>query len=167
MKVKKAGSLYFTIAAVTLVVSWVLYFFKFHDPIFPFLIIAGWVNLILALTFIFLAMGFLRFTGRVEKGRDFTHTTTIVTDGIYAIVRHPLYLGWLLLYPAVIFLSQNWFVTIIGCLGSACMVQISRLEDASLIEKFGDTYINYLESAPRLNFITGIFKLLKKKKSVE
>ena len=166
MKMKKADSLYFTTASVTLIVSWLLYFFKFHDPIFPLLIIAGWVNLILALTFIFLAMGFLRFTGRVENGRDFTHTTTIVTDGIYAIVRHPLYLGWLLLYPAVIFLSQNWLVIIIGCLGSASMVQIARLEDASLIEKFGHTYINYLESVPRLNFITGIFRLLKTKKPV-
>ena len=163
MKMKKADSLYFTIASVTLVVSWLLYFFIFHDPIFPLLIIVGWVSLILGLIFIFLAMGFLHFTGRVEKGRDFTHTTTMVTDGIYAIVRHPLYLGWLLLYPAVIFLSQNWLVTIIGFLGSACMVQISRLDDAGLIEKFGEPYISYLESVPRLNFFKGIFKLLKKK----
>ena len=162
MKTNKAGSFYFTNASVTLVVSWLLYFFKFHDPIFPFLIIVGWVNLMLGLTFIFLAMGFLRFTGRVEKGRDFTHTTTLVTDGIFAIVRHPLYLGWLLLYPAVIFLSQNWLVIIIGCLGSICMVQIARLDDESLIEKFGDPYINYLESVPRLNFFEGILKLLKK-----
>ena len=162
MKIKKTDSLYFTIASVTLVVSWLLYFFKFHDSIFPFLIIIGWINLILGLIFIFLAMGFLRFTGRVEKGRDFTHTTTLVTDGIFAIVRHPLYLGWLLLYPAVIFLSQNWLVIIIGCLGSICMVQIARLDDESLIEKFGDPYINYLESVPRLNFFEGILKLLKK-----
>jgi len=163
MKTKKADSLYFTIASVTLIVSWLLYFFKFHDPIFPLLIIAGCANLILGLIFIFLAMGFLRFTGRVEKGKDFTHTTTVVTDGIYAIVRHPLYLGWLLLYPAVIFLSQNWLVTIIGCSGSICMVQIARLDDASLIEKFGDSYISYLESVPQLNFIAGILNLLKKK----
>ena len=160
---KKADSLCFTIASVTLFVSWLLYFFKFHDPIFPLLIIVGWVNLILGLIFIFLAMGFLRFTGRVENGKDFTHTTTMVTDGIYAVVRHPLYLGWLLLYPAVIFLSQNWLVTIIGCIGSACMVQITQLDDASLIEKFGEPYIGYLESVPRLNFIEGILKLLKKK----
>ena len=163
MKIKKTDSLYFTIAAVALVGSWLLYFFKFHDPIFPFLIIVGWVNLILGLTFIFLAMGFLRFTGRVEKGRDFTHTTTLVTDGIFAIVRHPLYLGWLLLYPAVIFLSQNWLVIMMGCLGSICMIQIARLDDESLIEKFGDPYISYLESVPRLNFFEVILKLLKKK----
>ena len=86
----------------------------------------------------------------------------MVTNGVYAIVRHPLYLGWLLLYPAVIFLSQNWIVTIIGCLGTTCMVQIARLDDASLIEKFGDSYISYLESVPRLNFITGILNLLNK-----
>ena len=163
MKMKKDGSLYFTIAAVTLIASWLLYFLKYHDPIFPICVIVGWVNLILGLTFIFLAMGFLRFTGRVEKGRDFTHTTAMVTNGVYAIVRHPLYLGWLLLYTAVIFLSQNWLVTIIGCLGTTSMVQIARLVDTSLIEKFGDTYKNYLESVPRLNFLAGILNQLKKK----
>jgi len=162
LKIKKDSSLYFTIATVTLIASWLLYFIKYHDQIFLILIIAGWVSLILGLTFIFLAMGFLRFTGRVEKGRDFTHTTTMVTNGVYAIVRHPLYLGWLLLYPAVIFLSQNWIITIIGCLGTTCMVQIARLDDASLIEKFGDSYISYLESVPRLNFIAGILNLLNK-----
>lgn len=36
MKMKKADSLYFTIASVTLVVSWLLYFFKFHGPIFHY-----------------------------------------------------------------------------------------------------------------------------------
>jgi len=163
MKTKKDGSLYFTIAAITLIASWLLYFFKFHDPIFPILILAGWINLILGLTFIFLAMGFLRFTGRVEKGRDFTHTTTMVTNGVYAIVRHPLYLGWLLLYLSVILLSQHWLVAIIGCIGTTCMIQIARLDDASLIEKFGDSYISYLESVPRLNFLAGILNLFIKK----
>ncbi len=43
------------------------------------------------------------------------------------------------------------------------MVQIARLDDASLIEKFGDSYISYLESVPRLNFITGILNLLESK----
>jgi protein-S-isoprenylcysteine O-methyltransferase Ste14 len=43
------------------------------------------------------------------------------------------------------------------------MVQIARLGDASLIEKFGDPYISYLESVPRLNFIAGILRLFKKK----
>jgi protein-S-isoprenylcysteine O-methyltransferase Ste14 len=165
MKTKMVGSLYFTITAVTLITSWLLYFFKLHDPIYHLLVIAGWVNLILGLTFIFLAMGFLRFTGRVEKGRDFTHTTAMTTDGVYEIVRHPLYLGWLLLYPAVIFLSQNWLVIIMGCLGSACMVQIARLEDASLIEKFGNPYKKYMNTVPRLNFFEGILKLLKRNKS--
>jgi protein-S-isoprenylcysteine O-methyltransferase Ste14 len=165
MKIKTVGSLYFTIAAVTLIASWYLYFIIFHDPIFPSLVIIGWVNLILGLTFIFLAIGFLRTTGRAEKGRDFTHTTTMITDGIYAIVRHPLYLGWLLLYPAVIFLSQNWLVVILGCSGCICMVQIARLEDVTLIEKFGDPYKKYLNAIPRLNFLIGIIKLIKKNNS--
>ena len=50
-----------------------------------------------------------------------------------------------------------------GCLGSICMIQIARLDDESLIEKFGDPYISYLESVPRLNFFEGILNLLKKK----
>jgi len=92
----KKSTLYFAMAGVLLVLTWLLYFFLLHIPVLQWLVYAGWVILAIGLVFIFLPMVVLHSKGKPEEGKDFAHTTTIVDSGIYAIVRHPLYLGWLL-----------------------------------------------------------------------
>ena len=160
----KKGTLYFATAGVLLASSWLLYFFLLHNPVVQWLVYAGWAILAVGLVFIFLPMVVLRSKGRPEKDKDFTHTTTIVDSGIYAIVRHPLYLGWLLMYIAVILFSQHWLIVIMGILGIVCMYLISRQEDQRLIEKFGDTYERYMKSVPAMNVLAGIIRPLRRRK---
>lgn len=158
------GTLYFSVAGVLLVSTWLLYLLLLHNPVVQWLVYAGWAILAIGLVFIFLPMVILRRKGRPEKDKAFTDTTTIVDSGIYAIVRHPLYLGWLSMYIAVILFSQHWLIVIIGIMGVVCMYQISRQEDQRLIEKFGDPYIRYMESVPTMNVLAGIIRLLKRRK---
>lgn len=132
------GSVCFPAAGILLVSTWLLFFYKLHDPSVMWLFYTGWVTLIVGLLFIFLAIITLRSKGRQEKGNDFTQTTIMVDKGVYAVVRHPLYLGWLLMYAAAFFFSQHWLVMILAVLGIACMFRISKQEDRSLINKFGD-----------------------------
>ena len=160
----KKSSLYFSAAGVLLVSTWLLYFFLLHSPVVQWLVYAGWTILAIGLVFIFLPMVILRQKGRPGKDKAFTDTTTIVDSGIYAIVRHPLYLGWLLMYIAVILFSQHWLIVIMGVIGVVCMYQISRQEDQRLIEKFGDPYIRYMGSVPAMNVLAGIIRLLKRRK---
>jgi protein-S-isoprenylcysteine O-methyltransferase Ste14 len=160
----KKDTLYFATASVLLVSTWLLYFFLLHNPVLQWLVYAGWAILAVGLVFILLPMVVLRSKGKPEKGKDFTHTTTIVSSGIYAIVRHPLYLGWSLMYVAVIFFSQHWLIVIMGVLGTACMYLISRQEDQHLIGKFGDTYERYMKSVPAMNVLAGIMRLLRRRK---
>jgi protein-S-isoprenylcysteine O-methyltransferase Ste14 len=160
----KKSALYFALAGILLVSTWLMYFFLLHYPILQWLVYAGWVILAAGFVFIFPPMVFLRSKGKLEKGKDFAHTTIIVDSGIYAIVRHPLYLGWLLMYVAVILFSQHWLVAILGILGVVCMYLISRQEDQHLIEKFGDTYKGYMKSVPAMNIMAGIIRLLRRRK---
>jgi len=160
----KKSTLYFATAGVLLASSWLLYFFLLHDPFVEGLVYVGWVMLAVGLVFILLSMVVLRSKGKPGKGRDFTHTTTIVDKGIYAIVRHPLYLGWLLMYAAVILFSQHWLIAIMGILGIVCMCLIARQEDRFLIRKFGDAYEKYMKSVPALNVLAGIIRLLRHQK---
>lgn len=90
-----------------------------------------------------------------------TIAATFVPAIINAVVRHPLYLGWLLMYVAVILFSQHWLILIMGVLGIVCMVLISRDEDQLLVEKFGDPYRGYMESVPALNVLVGLVRLLR------
>jgi protein-S-isoprenylcysteine O-methyltransferase Ste14 len=121
-----------------MVAAWMLYFVRFHDPAFQLIVYAGWAVLVAGLALIFSSMFYLRTRGQPEEGGDFTQTTQLVQSGLYAVVRHPLYLGWLLMYLAAMFLSQHWIVAVLALLGMASMVLIVRQEDRFLIERFGD-----------------------------
>ncbi|MGC9332703.1 MAG: hypothetical protein ACP5JJ_01030 [Anaerolineae bacterium] len=63
--------------------------------------IVAWL---VAMVLIFLPMLTLHRKGQVPSGESFVRTETLVDSGIYALVRHPLYLGWVLMY-LVIFCS--------------------------------------------------------------
>ncbi len=155
------STLYFSTASVLLVATWVLYFLLWHDPLLQWLTYTGWAILVVGLMLIVLAMATLRRKGRPGKGESFTQTTAIVDSGVYAVVRHPLYLGWLLMYVAVMLFSQHGLVVLMGLLGIVCMYLICRDEDQHLIEKFGDGYREYMQAVPALNIIVGIIRRLR------
>ena len=111
---------------------------------------------------ILMAMSNLRKRGEPKEARDFTSTTEIVKHGIYSYVRHPLYLGWFLAYPAAMLVSQHWLIVGLGVIGMASMVQITRNADTRLVAKFGPEYEEYMEEVPRLNIVSGIARKLKR-----
>ena len=114
-------------ASALLVVAWLLYLLRLHDPASPALVYAGWAVMAGGYILMFLSIRTLRTQGKRKAGQDFTHTTRVVEHGIYAAVRHPLYLGWLLMYVAAMFFSQHWLVLILALLGSGCVYGIARL----------------------------------------
>jgi len=148
----------FPIAGFTLAMCWLLFLFYFNEPFSHVLFILGNVVIFNGVLLILLSMITLRKKGELDRGKDFTATTTIVKDGVFSLVRHPLYLGWLLLYPAAMLVSQHWLICIIGVIGIASMVQITETADFQLTIKFGSEYEAYTRDVPRLNIISGIFR---------
>jgi protein-S-isoprenylcysteine O-methyltransferase Ste14 len=94
----------------------------------------------------------------------FRRVRVLVDNGIYAVVRHPLYLGWILsIFVATIFFYQHWLFVVIGALGMVSVYLISRQEEYHNIEKFGDAYRDYMKRVPRMNFLTGIVRMLRRR----
>jgi len=95
------------------------------------------------------------------RGRGISN---IVDSGIYGVVRHPLYLGAMIMFFSHIFLGQNWIVigTIVALV---CCYLIILLDEEKNLEKFGDDYKRYMEKVPRTNFVVGIIRLLRRRKS--
>jgi len=91
----------------------------------------------------------------------------IVDSGIYGIVRHPMYLGAIIMFFSHIFLSQSWIVAIGTIVAIVCCYLIILSGDEGNIEKFGDDYKRYMRKVPRTNFVLGIIRLLRQKKEVE
>ena len=156
----KGGFLYY-IAGALLVLAYSLLWFLDTPAGVQLLRYIGGGILVVGIVLIFLPRFAFRSKGKPEKEKDWTETTVVVDTGIYAVVRHPLYLGWLLMYVALILLSQHWLTVIIGIPGMVCVYLISRQEDQRLIEKFGDDYKHYMQKVPRMNLLAGIIRLVR------
>ncbi len=89
-------------------------------------------------------------------GQNFSTTLTIqrdqtlVVQGPYHWVRHPMYTSFVLLWVGFFFISTNWFIGLTGMLGFvwAIVVRTPR-EEQMMIERFGDDYIAYMKRTGR------------------
>ncbi|MFZ3385394.1 MAG: isoprenylcysteine carboxylmethyltransferase family protein [Candidatus Methanoperedens sp.] len=83
-------------------------------------------------------------------------TDSIISSGLYKIVRHPLYLSGIILGIGLVLLSlsaSSLSQLIEAVLGMLCLFFASRTEDNYNIEKFGNQYVEYMRKVPALNFL--------------
>jgi protein-S-isoprenylcysteine O-methyltransferase Ste14 len=72
---------------------------------------------------------------------------TLVTDGIYRLVRHPMYLSQLLWALAQILLMQNWLAEPINLLFFIPFYFLRSLaEEKMMLDRFGDQYRVYMQN---------------------
>ena len=80
-----------------------------------------------------------------------THRTeTIVTTGVYSIVRHPQYLGGLLAHVGISFLLSAQYSLLLTSLMVVLIYLISKKEEEELIREFGKEYEDYKKKVPML-----------------
>ena len=82
----------------------------------------------------------------------------LITNGLYSVVRHPSYSGTILMNIAYLcFFRTLWLIPLI-CVFAVLWYLEARHEERTLIEKFGESYQNYIRA-------TGMFfpKLRKPK----
>jgi protein-S-isoprenylcysteine O-methyltransferase Ste14 len=97
----------------------------------------------------------------VKKGKSYIHTTKLVDTGIYSIVRHPQYVTFILWAIAGMLLFQHWIVILLGIpIIPLTYVDVVQA-DKRLVTKFGKDYKQYMHKVPRVNFLLGIFRLLR------
>ena len=148
--------------ASVLTVAQIFLAFFFHAPLSEALRWVGWICLWTAGVFGVLPVYTLRRKGGVPQGQSYVKTTRLVDSGIYAIVRHPQGgVAWLLINLGVPLVAQHWLVAILG-LASLPLVYLDAIKaDRYAIEKFGDDYRRYMEKVPRVNFVSGILRLIQ------
>ena len=74
---------------------------------------------------------------------------TLVTDGPYRWVRHPMYTSGIVLFGAYFLLTANWFIVGMCLVAFAVLVARCATEEANLIERFGDEYRAYMQRTGR------------------
>ena len=92
-----------------------------------------------------------------ELGRNWAdslqvrQTHTLVTEGLYRYVRHPMYSAFFLWGVAQLLLLPNWIAGPAGLLGFAILFgfRVNR-EEEMMVEAFGDQYRVYMQRTARL-----------------
>jgi len=115
----------------------------------------------LALPMLFLPMVTLRKHGRVPPGSDYMQTTVVVERGLFAVVRHPQYTGYLLLAVTFACLSQHLATVLLGVAGAIALVYWTLAEDRDLRARFGTAYEDYRRRVPMFNVVAGTLRYVR------
>ena len=136
----------------------ILCFLSYNWAGLKMLLYVGWIVLGASFVLCWLSASELK-----KKGEEESHmaTTVLVDSGLYAIVRHPMYLSWMLGILALMLLTQHWLSPILGVPVMVSIYLDMRKEEQQNSEKFGDAYGRYMQIVPRMNVVAGVMRLLR------
>jgi protein-S-isoprenylcysteine O-methyltransferase Ste14 len=76
---------------------------------------------------------------------------TLITQGIYRRIRHPMYSASWLMMTAQALLLSNWLAGLGGLVAFACMYFLRvQKEEAMMLEQFGEQYQQYMTQTGRV-----------------
>jgi protein-S-isoprenylcysteine O-methyltransferase Ste14 len=114
--------------------------------------VQGWLGVIVLVA----ALVLFRVTHK-QLGRNWSVTLEtrtehkLVTDGVYAWVRHPMYSSFLLSAIAQALLLANWIAGPAGLVVFAVLFSYrARREEAMMTEAFGDAYRDFMRRTARI-----------------
>jgi len=123
-------------------------------PLVEWLFALGWIVLGAGAVLVTLSIVTLR-----RKG-----TSHVIDSGVYGVVRHPMYLGGLVMFISHIFFGQNWAVAVNTVVGVCCCYLLISSEDQRIGERYGDEYTRYRQKVPKMNLVAGIMRSLRRRR---
>ena len=85
----------------------------------------------------------------------------LIDRGIYGVIRHPMYLGAILLFLSWIFFLPHWIVVLVSVANSAIVYWFILQGDRKNIAKFGNAYRHYMKQVPRINLVAALYRILR------
>lgn len=104
----------------------------------------------------------LKRRGDVARGDSFVNTETLVTTGLYGLVRHPQYLGWMTLAASVPLYTQHAVSLALAVMAVSATAWGFRDLDRFETEVFGEEYRRYAERVPGFNLALGVARALRR-----
>lgn len=149
--------LYFKLTLIGMFVYVVAYAFfpTWHDKFLPITQLDGQTIKYVGLTILFIslvwtviAQGHMKNSWRI--GIDTDTKTELVTNGLFAISRNPIFFGMILSLVGLFLTTPNALTALFLILGYV-LIQIQiRLEEEFLTKEHGQEYLNYKQKVRRL-----------------
>jgi protein-S-isoprenylcysteine O-methyltransferase Ste14 len=96
----------------------------------------------------FILSGYLSFRGLAIVFGEVRETPEVIRKGVFGLVRHPIYLGEILLYLGFLFLNISLAAVVVWLLAIGFLHYLSRYEERLLMARFGDEYRRYIQEVP-------------------
>lgn len=129
-----------------------------NDP----LRIAGVVLLALSVPFMFVPFFQLPGRGGNVEGESYMQTVAVAERGLYGIVRHPQYLGYMLLACGFALLSQHLLAVVLASVSITAFYVQAVEEEGYCLGRFEETYAQYRRRVPRFNVVLGLVRRLRR-----
>jgi CubicO group peptidase (beta-lactamase class C family)/protein-S-isoprenylcysteine O-methyltransferase Ste14 len=85
----------------------------------------------------------LKKYGHITEGKSYMKSTKIVTESIYKIMRHPQYIGLIILAFSTIFIFQTMISVFLGGISVLFLILLIYAEEKELLKRFGNDYADY------------------------
>jgi len=72
----------------------------------------------------------------------------VITESVFSVVRHPVYLSEILLYLGLLMLSVSLAAAVVWIMAVGFLHYISRYEERLLLARFGEEYEQYMKEVP-------------------
>jgi protein-S-isoprenylcysteine O-methyltransferase Ste14 len=125
--------------------------------------ILGTIAFLLSPVLMFAPFYLLKRHGGPEEKARFFETTRVVDRGVYAVVRHPQYLGYIFLVLGFTLHSQHYLTAIIGGTAIVLFYIQSVREERFCARHLGAEYVAYMERVPRFNILAGSLRYLMRR----
>jgi len=90
--------------------------------------------------------GFILLKKVGKPDSNFENTSVLVQSGIYAYIRHPLYLSVLLLGTGIMLKDVSPVHLLLGTINFIALIFTALMEEKEMIMKFGDEYRTYMKN---------------------
>ena len=114
----------------------------FHNP-------ASWHQL---LSWVFLAgsimvavLGFVTFYKEGKPSDQLEQTTHLIETGMFAYIRHPLYLSLIMGGLGVMWKHPGYLEILLSCINITALYLTAKVEEKEMIVTFGDGYAEYMK----------------------
>jgi len=135
------------IFAVLFILIWIIDTFVLKYTSFLNDIVPVAVRIPLAVVF-FLLSGILSRRGLSIVFGEVREEPGVIRKGVFGLVRHPIYLGEILLYLGFLSLNISLAAAVVWLLATCFLHYLSRYEERLLIARFGNDYRRYIREVP-------------------
>lgn len=135
------------VLACLFIATWIADTFFFEYTIFLNRYLPLAVRIPAAVVLLLLS-GYLAKTGLFIVFGEKREKPTVIREGVFGVVRHPIYLSEILFYLGLLMVSLSLTAAGMWLVAIGFLHYISRYEERLLLSRFGEEYKQYMQNVP-------------------